>query len=238
MVLCLLAGSGDVPGGIHGALSSSPGTTGRRTPRAVALWWAYRSRRGGWSAVSPAARGAPTIGELVRATFAHLTRSKAVLAVARPSPSCWPSRPRRGLRRDEQDSDPVRRRQDPAGDGPSATPSATCWRDQGITLGKHDVVAPGADQPVADGTRPSPSSYGRPLDAERRRPAQPLLGDRHRRLARRSTRSAAASAAPTCPPAVARRSAAPACRSRSSPRRRSPSKIGGQQARTRRPSPR
>ncbi len=84
---------------------------------------------------------------------------------------------------------------------------------QGIEVGDHDIVAPGLDEPVSDGTRIS-VKFGRPLKLE-------VDGDSQTywvtatKVADASVRSASASPAPSCPPAVAATSTAGASSSRS-----------------------
>ncbi len=67
-----------------------------------------------------------------------------------------------------------------------------------------DLVAPGLDEPIDDGSRIS-VQFGRPLDAQRRRRGAHLLGQLHRRRHRPGRDRPAASRAPTCRPAAARR---------------------------------
>ena len=54
---------------------------------------------------------------------------------------------------------------------------------EGIEVGEHDVVAPGLDEAVTDGTRIA-VRFGRPLDLDRRRRDHDPLGHRDRRRRR------------------------------------------------------
>ena len=80
---------------------------------------------------------------------------------------------------------------------------------QGIEVTDKDLVAPALDEPIEDGTRIS-VQFGRTAVARGRRRGDDLLGQLHHRRVRAWARSAAASRAPTSPPAAARRSVAPA----------------------------
>ena len=74
---------------------------------------------------------------------------------------------------------------------------------EGIEIGEHDVVAPGLDEEVADGSQIT-VRFGRPLELSVDGETTTLLGHRHRRRRAPWPRSDAASTAPSSRPAVAR----------------------------------
>ena len=178
MVMCLLAGSGEVLGRQpRGPLAHPPVDRPGVTPRAVALSGPTGPDARALS--RPAARGAPPLEKRAE-HIALLTRSKAALAVLVSAVVAGRRSHRRRLRRDEQDRDPLGRRQDPAGPHVRRAHVADVLKTEGIAIGEHDVVAPGLDlrrrrrHPIA-------VKYGRPLDVKVDGEKRPLLGHRDRR---------------------------------------------------------
>ena len=98
---------------------------------------------------------------------------------------------------------------------------------EGIDLTDKDLVAPAVDESITDGSAIA-VQFGRPLELSVDGETQHATGSTPPTSPARWARSAAASTAPTCPPAAAPRSAARASPCRSSPPRSSRIKLGAQ----------